>query len=204
MKIKKVQKKMNNVNFKRIPHYEHEYVKKPDFHAVDTISVGELIEAGFLNWEDESWKWDYYTEEQYTRLCKKFNDKFFMREISMLPPGQWKREILSKFNRIMPKYKLLYDIINDDELMKKDLILQSKSKYGKERNIRSSFPQTLLGDNSDYASSGKDREYENIQNGDFIEKYLNFVDNYNDIDELILNEFEDYFSPFIAISINGM
>lgn len=200
----KIKGERNNVHFEPIPQYEHKYEPQPDFHAVDTISLGELIDCGFVDWEDDSWKWDAFDDVQYARVCKKFNNRFFWREISTLPPKRWKMELLSKFNRIMPKYRILYAIINDDDLYRKDLIMQKGSKYGKSRDIKSSFPQMQLSGNSDYASSGTDNEYEHIEDGDFIEKYLQFMKDYNDIDELLLNEFETFFSPFLAVSINGM
>ena len=190
-------------DFIRIPHYEHEYKKISDWHAVNTICVGELIEAGFLDWEDESWHWDAYNDEQYERVCEKFNNRFFKREIECETPGDWKREILSKFNLVMPKYSKLYAIMDDAKLNRKDLILQDKNKYGKRRDINSSFPQTQLGNNSDYASSGKDNEYEDIENGNFLEKFLEFANDYDDIDVLLLNEFENYFIPFLAVNVNG-
>ena len=37
-------------------------------------------------------------------------------------------------------------------------------KYGKKRDMFSDFPQTQLGNNQDYASSGSDNEYEDIEN----------------------------------------
>lgn len=56
-----------------------------DFHSVVTIQLGELIEAGWVDWEDQSWTWDYYSVEQYKRLCPMIEARFFYREIGILP-----------------------------------------------------------------------------------------------------------------------
>lgn len=170
----------------------------PDFHAVETIQLCELVEGGFLDWSDSSWKWDYYSEEQYERVCRKFNNRYWMREISIIPPGLWKIEVLRKFNEIMPKYKLLYKALEDGAG-----IMQVSDKYGKSRHIYSDFPETMLSGNEDYASAGNDREFEDIENGDTLEKLIDAQNRYNDIDVMILDEFSTFFSFLFTSNVNG-
>lgn len=173
--------------------------KLDEFHSVVTIELGELIKDGVIDFSKDDWKWDYYNEEQYNRVCKKIQERFWHREISLIPPGFWKREYLRKMNEIMPKYKLLYKRL-DDGLN----LLQNKSDYGKSRNIHSDFPQTQLSENSDYASDGHDKEYDHIEEGNVIEKFNDVAKNYNDIDVLILNEIEDLFSCLMTVNMNSM
>ena len=49
----------------------------------------------------------------------------------------------------------------------------------------------------------RDREYEDIEQGSFIDKFADINDKYNDVDVLILNNFEKMFSGLIAINVNG-
>lgn len=162
---------------------------RPDYHAVVTIQLCELIDAGFFDLTRADWDFGpKYSAEQHTQLCRKITDHYYYREIALTPPGIWKREFLRKMNEIMPKYipwyKLLddeqmrvghsYDIINgnsdtNDTTVQTDTNnrteheTRNNDEYYKSRNIFSDFPQTALaGNNSDYASTGNDTEYERI------------------------------------------
>ena len=181
--------------------YEH------DPHSVVTIQLVELIDSGWVKWYDNidgsilpnpDWKWDYYDLEQYKRVCDKFNDRFMWDEISIVPPLRWRQQLIRKFNELMPKYKMLYKALDNgiDPL-------QVDGKYGKSRNIFSEFPETLLNGNSDYVSNGTDREYEDIEQGDFIEKALDIANRYSDIDILLLDELEVMFTSLCSVSVNG-
>ena len=174
------------------------YTPSPDWHAVATIQLGELIECGVVNWDDQSWHWDAYNEEQYKRVCNKIENHFFFREIGIVPPGAWKREFLRKMNEIMPKYKPLYAALDNGAD-----ILQTSDQYGKSRDVFSEFPATMLGDNQDYASNGRDREYENVTQGDWVDKATDIATRYNDIDVMILNEIESMFSCLLTVSMQG-
>lgn len=171
---------------------------RPDWHAVATIQLGELIECGVVDFKNPSWHWDAYSEEQYERVCEKITNRYYMREIGVIPPGLWKREFLRKMNEIMPKYKPLYKALENGAN-----IMQTGDQYGKSRDIFSEFPATMLGDNQDYASNGRDREYENVTQGDWIEKATQIAERYNDIDVMILKEIEPLFSCLLTVSMNG-
>lgn len=169
-----------------------------DWHAVATIQLGELIECGVIDFKDPSWHWDAYSEDQYERVCEKITNHYYMREIGVIPPGLWKREFLRKMNEIMPKYKPLYKALDDGVN-----IMQTGDQYGKSRDIFSEFPATMLGDNQDYASNGRDREYENVTQGDWVDKAMQIAERYNDIDVMILKEIEPLFSCLLTVSMNG-
>lgn len=182
-----------------LPKYDRTYTPLNEFHAVVTAELGELYKDGFIDFSDESWKWDFYNEEQYNRLNKKILDRFWHREISILPPGAWKREFLRTLNEIMPKYKILYERIE-----KGINPFQKEDKYGKHRTIISEFPETMLSDNEDYASNGNDREFETTIEGDVINKIKDFKNFYRDVDVLILEELEKLFSQLISVSVNSL
>lgn len=170
-----------------------------DFHSVTSISLAELIEGGFYDWKDKSWEWDYFDREQYERVCTKFVNRYYARDISVIPPGQWKREYKRLFNEIMPKYKPLYQAIKDGVNL-----LTDTDHYGKSRDIYSEFPQTMLGDNQDYASTGRDREYEDITTGNFIDNSIAIAKRYKDIDILILDELSILFSCLMSVNVNSI
>lgn len=175
-----------------------------DYHATYSIQLCELINDGWINFDDESWDFDSYQKEgvendreQRDRLWKKFMRRFYFREIGILPPGQWKWEVLRKLDEIMPKYKPLYKLLDEGQN-----IMQKYGEYGKSRNIYSEFPQTMLGANEDYASNGTDREHEEIYLGEWFEQ-VEKVKNYDDIDVMILKELETMFSAIYSVNING-
>jgi hypothetical protein len=168
-----------------------------DFHAVVTVTLGELITDKWVDWTDPSWHWDSYNDEQYTRVCEKFNNHFWDREIGVLPPGSWKREVLRKFNEIMPKYKLVYQALENGVD-----ILQDSDTYGKNRNVFSDFPATQIApQNQDYASNATDNQFETIVQGNFLEK-MEKIKDYNDIDLMIINDMDSLFSCFYSVSLN--
>ena len=168
-----------------------------EWHEPVTISYGELYEWGFIDWNDESWNWDYYDLEQKERLQTKITNHFYDRDIAIVPPGAWKREFLRKLNEIMPKYKIIYKWLDDGN------VFQKESEYGKSRNIFSEYPDTMLSGNSDYASNGNDKQYEKITEGDFLDKYNDIINNYKDPDLAIIDELDSIFSSLFSISING-
>lgn len=168
-----------------------------DFHSAITITLGELYDGGFYKPTDSSWKWTYYNLEQYKRVCAKFLNRYFMRDIAITPPGNWKREYLRLLNEIMPKYIPVYKALDAGAD-----ILSAEDEFAKSRDIYSEFPQTMLSGNQDYASTGTDRESERIKRGDWIET-IERLNSYNDIDVMILNECEKLFSCLYSVSING-
>lgn len=168
-----------------------------DFHAVVTVTLGELITDKWVDWTDPSWHWDAYNDEQYTRVCEKFNNHFWDREIGVLPPGSWKREVLRKFNEIMPKYKLVYQALDTGVS-----VLQVSDTYGKNRNVFSDFPATQIApQNQDYASNATDNQFETFVQGDFLDKMAKIKD-YNDVDLMIINDMDSLFSCFYSVSLN--
>lgn len=168
----------------------------PEFHAIVSVSLGELVKDGFIDWTDASWHWDEYDETQYNRVCAKIEAHYWDREIGVLPPGAWKREFLRKMNEIMPKYKLAYQAVTDGISL-----MRVGDDYGKGRTIDSNFPATQLKPNQDYASDASDNEYENVREGDYLDR-MERLKAYDDIDLQILNDLESMFSCLMTVNMN--
>lgn len=168
-----------------------------EFHDADSVQLGELVEVGWFDMSDKvTWHWPQFSDEQDARLRDKIVNRFWNRGIGVLPPGLWKRQFLEKMAEIMPKYILMYQAQADATLP-----YGSDSEYYKSRNIFSDFPQTQLSGNSDYASTGNDTEYERIRQKDVLDT-LDGLDNYKDIDLIILKELEEMFSCLVSVSLN--
>lgn len=151
-----------------------------------TVTLGEWYEMGFYQpLTDDSWRFDAYSELQYTQLCRKIIDRFYYREVSIPTPARWKTAYLRKLNEIMPKYKLLYERVEQGVNP-----FQAGRDRAKSRDIFSDFPETMLSGNSDYASSGTDRESDTVREGDITEQAARFAESWNDVDVMILDELE--------------
>lgn len=172
--------------------------RRPDYHAVVTIQLCELIDCGFFDLTREDWDFGpKFTPEQHKQLCEKITNHYYFREISLVPPGMWRREFLRLMNEIMPKYIPWYKMLSEG------LTFGQTSEWYKSRNIFSDFPQTALaGRNSDYASSGNDTEYERIRTADPLD-VLDRIKNYDDVDAAIIEEIEPLFSCLFTVNING-
>jgi len=168
-----------------------------EFHSAVTISLGELYETGFYDPAEDSWKWDYYSEEQYTRVCNKIVNRYYYREIGIIPPGAWKVAYLRVLNEIMPKYKRLYALLDTDPD-----IMQVTDEYEKSRNIFSDFPATQLSGNADYTSTGTDIERERVTQGDFAQRYDDYANTFRDVDVLILDDIDFLFTSLITVNTN--
>lgn len=173
----------------------------PDFHAKQTIQLGDLIEDDIFTWERVNWKDAAYNDAQYNRLCELFEAKFWLRELSFTPIGLWmKRLKLELTYNIIPKYKPLYAQLESGEYDP----LQTGGEYRKERKIESDFPETLLSQNQDYASKGYDFAGESVGRGNMVDDYLNYVQNFSSIDDMILQEIErKFFCSLYTTNVNG-
>ena len=73
------------------------YYMNPDYHSVYSIQLCELINDGWIDFNSSDWNFDSYNDEQRDRLWRKFERRFYWREIGILPPSRWKWELLSSF-----------------------------------------------------------------------------------------------------------
>ncbi len=169
-----------------------------EYHGVISVTIGELAEVDWFNLAKPDWDFPKYNAIQHATLCKKITNRFWDREICYIPPGLWKRKFLEKLEEIMPKYIRYYKILDEYPQL-----FGGNSEYYKSRNIYSDFPQTQLGGNSDFASSGNDIEYERIKQEDLL-SLADQLNRYKDIDEMILDELDCMFSGLISVSINAL
>ena len=167
------------------------------YYSVNSVTLGELYEDGLIDWEDDSWSFPKYSDAQHAQLCRKITNRFYDRDIGVLPVLSWKREFLRKLDEIMPKYIPLYKKLDERQDS-----LNATDEYYKSRNIVSDFPQTQLSGNEDYASMGTDHEYERLHDGTVIDM-AGRLREYDDVDVMILNELESMFSCLMTVSMNN-
>lgn len=180
----------------------NDWVGNDQWNAVFTVQLGELIEKGVFDWSLPLLDWSEaaYSKEQYGRVCAYFVARFRFREISIEPFYEWATILRGKIvYELMPKYRPLYRLIDDDF----DPALKS-DRYHKRRAIGSDYPETLLSGNSDYISNGQDEESEDIERGNVLETYLDYLDRFKGIDKALLDELEGMFYGIYTASIDGM
>lgn len=148
------------------------------WNAIYTIQLGELVENGIFDWSSTILDWSKasYSEEQYSRVCEYFIERFRFREISIEPYYEWATMLHRKLVfELMPKYRLMYQYLDDDFDFSQDSRVKNtehenldsnttdnRDEYFKRRAIDSDYPETLLSGNSDYASNGQDEESERV------------------------------------------
>lgn len=182
--------------------YVDEFVCRPDWHAVYTVKLGELIQTGVFDWSRPELDWSEaaYDPEQYARVCKYFERRFYYREISIEPALEWFNMLQYRLiYELMPKYKPLYARIaeNYDPLADSD-------EYQKRRTINSAYPETMLSGNSDYISDGTDEEWERIKEGQLVDAYNKYVLEFQAVDKALLDECEDLFTCMYTANTNGL
>lgn len=170
-----------------------------DFHAVMTTTWGELRDGGWIDWNAPAWRWAAYSDEQRERLQRRMDRRFWYREIGSLPPDRFQREFLDRLEGAMRVAKFMYAAIDSGAS-----ILTELDEYHKSRDIRSDFPQTLLnGASQDYASDGRDLEYETIRDRGLIDALEDAATRFRDPDDYVLDQLEVCFSRLISLQIGG-
>ena len=178
-----------------------DYTGHDEWHAVYTIQLSELIKSGVFDWARPELDWSEaaYSAEQYKRVCDYFIARFKWREISMLTILQWFDTLKYKLiYELSPKYNELYKVL-ENEIN----ILADSDEYYKERVIGSDYPETMLSGNSDYASSGTDKEGETVRLGNIINATERFQLAWHGIDELMVDNLESMFIGAYTLNVNG-
>lgn len=165
--------------------------------ATTSVTLGELVTDGFVDFSNPTWDFPKYSEEQHRRLCDKIVNHYWSRDIGVLPPRMWKCELLRKLDEIMPKYVWLYKKLDSGI----DSLNATDEAY-KARDIVSDFPQTQLSGNEDYASMGTDREYERIRDGTILD-LVDRIRSYDDVDLMVINELESMFSCLFSVNVDA-
>lgn len=174
----------------------------PDYHAVTTITLGELLVPGGIDWTTPQWSWrdDAYDGTQYSRCCAKIENRYYDREIGVMPPGRWRRHLLRLIAEIMPVLKPLYELANGNP----GIFMTDADTWHKTRTVFSDFPATQLVTLQDYASNATDMEYETVTNGNYMDKVKAIRQgDYVDIDVVLLEHLDTCFSPLWTVNINN-
>lgn len=173
-----------------------------EFHAVTTITFGELLTPGGIDWTLPEWSWrdDAYDDAQYARCCRKIENRFYDRELGVMPPGRWRRHFMRLIDEFMPILKPLYQLADGNP----GIFLTDTDTWQKMRTVFSDFPATQLATDQDYASNATDTQYETITNGDFMTKIRAIRQgDYVDMDVLLLEHLEECFSPLWTVNLNN-
>ena len=179
---------------------EDKFVGKPENHDTYTITLGELHRSGVFDWNSDilNWREAAIDDEQYNRFCAYFIERFEFREISIIPFYEWARRLRFRLiYELMPKYKPLYENISGINPF------AERDEYGKERSITSAYPETMLSGNSDYASDGRDIEYEKITLGNVAEREKQYIADFRSVDAAICDELENMFACMYTVAVNG-
>lgn len=180
--------------------YLLDYTGEPEFHAVFTIHLGELIETGVFDWTNPLLDWSSaaYDADQYTRICDYFIERFYYREISLVPFKQWARMLHSAIvYEIMPKFNQLYATLDNGYNPVAD-----EDEWYKERRVTSRYPETLLTNSADYLESGSDWEYERVKIGNVSDSFEKLKEQHS-IDQMLLDELEVFFIGLYTANTNG-
>lgn len=172
-----------------------------EWHAVYTIQLGELIASGVFDWESDVLNWQEYaySTEQYSRFCLYFMERFKYREIGILPYLEWANRLHSMLcYELMPKYAPMYRAMENGINP-----LASKDEFGKDRRIKSAYPETVLSGNSDYATDGDDYEYEHFTIDGITETQADYIANFVSVDEAMADELELLFISMYTVGVNG-
>ena len=175
-----------------------EQMETDDFHATQTITLGELLHDGVIVWDLPELKWDSYDEKQFWRVSEKVQEHYWDRELGVLPVRSWMREYKRKMNELMPKLKPAYAALEDPNFN----FMQNSDSYSKGRTVGSSFPATQLKPNQDYASGASDSENETVNEGNY---YLSVerLKEYDDLDYVLVKHVDSIFSSIWTSNING-
>lgn len=179
-----------------------DWTGRDKWNAIYTVTLGELIDHGVFDWSSPelAWRDAAYSEEQYSRVCDYFIERFRFREISIEPYLEWAYMLRRKLRfELMPKYKALYKMLDEGFDPAQD-----SDSYHKERVIGSDYPETLLSGNSDYVTTGQDKEYEDVRRANMLDSYLKYQQEFRAIDESLLDELEGMFIGLYSVTIGGM
>ena len=178
-----------------------EYTGCDEWFAVYTIQLGELVENDVFDWNAPElyWKSAAYDESQYDRVCMYFIERYRYREISIEPYLEWARMLKRKLVfELMPKYTPLYERVSEGINP-----LAGENEYYKNRTIESAYPETLLSENADYITDGKDEEFQRIKEGNLADNMENYAAKYKGVDELLLDELESMFISMYTANMNA-
>ena len=156
-----------------------------------TITLGELVASGLINFSDKIWDFQSYNQEQRDRIYSKIKDRYFLAEISNTPIGAWAHVLRAELNKRAPKANMMYRILEAS---------QNFTKGGEEHKLNrlvfSDFPQNQLSGNQDYATNANDFE-EQIDRASTPIEMMQAMEGYFDPDEYLVYGVRACFIPIL-------
>lgn len=168
-----------------------------DFHSVVSISLGELLREGVITWTMPEMAWRYYDDEQFSRVTEAIENRYFDREIGVLPVRAWMRRFVGRMNEMMDRLRPAYEKLDGANLM------QQADTYGKGRSVGSAFPATQLKPTTqDYASDASDSESESVTEGNFFSQ-SELLKEYVGLDQRLVDYIDPLFSSLFTVNSNA-
>lgn len=168
-----------------------------EFHSVVTISLGELLREGVITWEMPEMRWRYFDHEQLSRVTQAIEDRYWDREIGILPVRAWMRRFVGRMNEMMDRLRPAYEKVRDANLM------QQSDTFSKNRTVGSAFPATQLKPTTqDYASDAQDHEGETVVEGNYFEQ-AELLKEYIGLDQQLVDYLDPLFSSLFTVSSNA-
>ncbi len=168
-----------------------------DFHSVVTISLGELLREGVVTWEMPEMAWRYFNNEQLSRVTQAIEDRYWDREIGILPVRAWMRRFVGRMNEKMDILRPAYEKVRDANLM------QVSDDFSKGRTVGSAFPATQLKPTTqDYASDAADSETERVIEGNYFQQ-TQLLKEYTGLDQQLVDYIDPLFSSLFTVNSNA-
>lgn len=192
-------KKLNVQNFRDqvIDMVDKDYT---DWHSKGTIIFGSLVEDGF-DWGYNDWKAYNISEPAVAilrpRLKEKIEDRFFFRELGILPPANFRRNLKSRLEEAVAEQGWLYQAIFDGL----DFTMQEKESLV-EIEVNSEFPQVALRtEEQDYASDSQQNAHDKVYTKPLIEGLNRFYASIGEPDAKVLKHIDQYcFSQLLSFN----
>ena len=168
-----------------------------DFHSVVSISLGELLREGVITWDMPEMKWRYYDEKQFGRVTEAIENRYWDRELGVLPIRSWMRRFVGRMNEGMDRLRPAYEKLDGANLM------QQADVFSKGRSVGSAFPATQLKPTTqDYASDANDSESESVTEGNFFQQ-SELLKEYIGLDQRLVDYLDPLFSSLFTVNSNA-
>ena len=169
-----------------------------DWHSKNTIVFGSLLDDGW-DWGRNDWTSYSMSEENLAlirpRINEKIEDRYYFRELGVLPPGKFKRFLKRNITEIMSQLGPVY------ETSIKGIDLLESSEDMKARIIRSEYPQGLLQtEQQDYGSSADENAFNKTTTKNQLEGIIMYSDSFSEPDKLVLEYVDKCFSSLLEFN----
>lgn len=199
MEISRISRRMRTMELlgSFIPPEERWDPEDDEFHSVVTISLGELLREGVITWEMPEMQWRYYDNEQLSRVTQAIEDRYWDRELGILPVRAWMRRFVGRMNEMMDRLRPAYQKVKDANLM------QLSDDFFKGRSVGSAFPATQLKPTTqDYASDASDSETERVIEGNYFQQ-TQLLKEYIGLDQQLVDYIDVLFSSLVTVNSNA-